>query len=101
LAALQDRRSSERVRFQTATGSIYVVERSGDAMSWRRESVTFASGRLRSDKGVLLEWPDIAIGQSCLLLTEPINPPWTRRVRTSPIVKILEAMPGGPAGVKA
>jgi hypothetical protein len=80
-----------RIRFQTETGSVYVLTRDAAGMCWQRESVTLASGPLRSDSGPLLSWPEvIELGQRCELWSEPINPPWLRLVRTSRIVAFLD-----------
>ncbi|HEY4266869.1 MAG TPA: hypothetical protein VGM94_01635 [Galbitalea sp.] len=86
------RRTLERIRFRTETGSVYVVERfDSDAMLWHRESATLASGRLRTDAGTLMRWPPtIEIGEPVDLLSSPINPPLPRLVRTTRIVAFLE-----------
>jgi hypothetical protein len=80
----------QRVCFRTETGSVYAVSRDAEAMRWRRLSVTLASGVLRSDRGELTEWPNFALGEPCVLLSEPINPPWDRIVLTTRIVAFLE-----------
>ncbi|HJP89050.1 MAG TPA: hypothetical protein VJ850_08455 [Candidatus Limnocylindrales bacterium] len=82
---------SERIRFQTETGSIYELSRSAaGAMAWRRLSATLASGDLRSDRGTLVDWPEVVVGGRCFLLSEPINPPFPRLVSTSFVVAILD-----------
>lgn len=87
-----DGSSHERIRFQTETGSVYALTRNDEAMCWHRESVTLGSGPLRSDGGVLTDWPPILeLGERCMLWSEPINPPFRRLVRTSRIVAFLEA----------
>ena len=78
------------LRFRTETGSTYDVVRDADGMRWCRRSVTLASGQLRSESGILLAWPKTRLGERCALWSEPINPPWTRIVRTSRIVAFLE-----------
>jgi hypothetical protein len=90
--------SPERIRFQTETGSVYVLNRDGERMCWHRESVTLGSGPLRSDNGILLRWPSaIELGERCELLSEPINPPWPRLVLTSRIVALLDVPAEGVA----
>jgi hypothetical protein len=80
----------QRVRFRTETGSIYELVRDAEGMRWKRLSATLASGPLRSDSGVLTEWPDFRLGERCDLWSEPINPPWDRIVLTTRIVAFLE-----------
>ena len=53
-------------------------------------SATMASGPLRTDRGRLLEWPEVVVGARCLLACEPINPPFPRLVATSFVVAILD-----------
>ena len=79
----------EIIRFQTATGSVYEVARNSDGMRWQRITATFASGVLRNEGARLLEWPDVRVGRSCLLLSEPYDPPDLRLVWTSVVVAIL------------
>lgn len=80
----------EIIRFQTATGSVYEISRKPDGMRWQRITATFASGVLRNEGARLLEWPKVRVGQSCQLLSEPLNPPDLRLVSTSAVVAILE-----------
>jgi hypothetical protein len=82
----------ERIRFRTETGSVYVLEQfDSDAMLWHRESATVASGRLRSDAGILMRWPPtIELGERVELLSYPLNPPSPRFVWTSRVVAFLE-----------
>jgi len=82
--------NDERVRFRTATGSIYLLARTDEGMRWHRETVTLGSGVLRSEHGTLVAWPEVALGQRCELLSEPINPPLPRLVLTSEIVALLD-----------
>jgi hypothetical protein len=80
----------EIIRFQTATGSVYEVARNSEGMRWQRVTATFASGVLRNEGARLLRWPEVRVGESCLLLSEPLVPPYTRIVWTSAVVAILE-----------
>lgn len=93
-----DSACSSRIRFQIETGSVYALTRNDEGMCWHRESVTLGSGPLRSDGGVLKQWPSITeLGERCVLWSEPINPPYLRLVRTSRIVAFLDASCEQPA----
>jgi len=70
-------------------------------MRWKRRSATLASGPLRSGEGELTEWPEFALGEPCVLRSEPINPPWERIVTTTPIVAFLEIQAKSPAEAPA
>lgn len=79
-----------RIRFQTETGSVYVLTRTEGAMCWHRESATFGCRPLRSDNGILARWPAvIELGASCELWSEPINPPFALLVWTSRMIAFL------------
>lgn len=83
----------DRIRFQTETDSVYQLTRLATGeMTWRRLSTTMVSGTLRTEHARLLEWPEVAIGARCHLVSEPINPPYPRFVITSVVVAILEAV---------
>jgi hypothetical protein len=82
------------VAFRTETGSIYEVWREAGDMGWRRRSTTLASGVLRSEEGRLRLWPRVRIGERCLMVGEPFNPPFDRLVVTSTVVAILEESDG-------
>lgn len=84
------RAESQTIRFQTETGSVYEISRDVDGMRWRRLSATLASGTLRSDGASLLSWPDVRVGDRCVLPSEPFVPPFPRVVWTSEVVAILE-----------
>lgn len=86
----RDTTTAAKVAFRTETGSVYELTRSLAAMSWRRVTTTLASGVLRSEEGVLLEWPTVTVGERCQLVSVPINEPWLRVVVTSQVVAILE-----------
>lgn len=95
----------EQLCFQTETGSVYELTRYANGqMAWVRRSSTLASGRLRAQGGRLLEWPEVFVGARCTLLSEPINPPFTRVVRTSFVVAILDdngrVIPSSAAGAR-
>jgi len=96
---------TERIRFQTETGSVYeLVRTEAGEMSWARLSATLASGDLRNAGGRLLHWPEVVIGARCDLIGEPLNPPFPRAVRTSFVVAIIDAdgrvLPTGGAGAR-
>lgn len=89
------RAESQTIRFQTETGSVYEISRDIDGMRWRRLSATLASGTLRNDGAALLSWPDVRVGDRCVLPSEPFMPPFPRVVWTSEVVAILEhELPG-------
>jgi hypothetical protein len=59
-------------------------------MCWHRESASLGSGPLRSDNDILTRWPQvIELGERCNLLSEPINPPFARLLRTWRMVAYL------------
>lgn len=86
-----------RIRWETATGSIYEATHDGDRMDWSRLSHTGRSGLLRSERAPLLEWPEVRVGSSAVLLSEPFlaNGP-VRLVLTSRVVAILEVEEAEP-----
>jgi hypothetical protein len=94
--------SAKRVAFRTETGSVYEIWAEGDQMWWRRRSATLASGVLRTEDGRLEARPRVALGEPCLLVCEPLNPPHLRLVLTTAVVAVLEggAADGGDEGAR-
>jgi hypothetical protein len=80
-----------RVRWRTATGSVYEIERDGAGMRWRRLEATLASGTLREpDDWPLLEWPQIVVGWPAVLIGPPlVATAHVRVVRTSPVMEVI------------
>ena len=80
-------------RFLRAIGpcAYEIVRTASGGMDWRRLSATLASGKLRSEGGALLDWPEVVVGGRCFMLSEPVKPPFVRLVSTSFVVAILDA----------
>ena len=80
-----------KVRWRTETGSVYEIERDGAGMRWRRVEATLGSGVLRNDDWPLLEWPEIEVGWSAVLVGPPlIAGADARIVRTSRVVEVID-----------
>lgn len=86
---ISSERLRRRVRFRTATGSVYELVETAAGMSWRRLSSTLASGRLRTAGAPLLVWPDVRVGAGVPLISPPIVPDTVRIVETSEVVEII------------
>jgi hypothetical protein len=64
--------SYARMRFRTATGSVYELVRDERGMGWSRLSATMASGPLRgSGAWPLRAWPEVTIGTPVELVVVP------------------------------
>ena len=81
-----------RVRWRTATGSTYEIERDSAGMRWRRVRATLGSGTLRRpDDWPLLKWPEIQVGWPAVLIGPPLVATADLRVvRTSRVVNIID-----------
>jgi hypothetical protein len=77
-----------RTKFQTETGSVYIVD--ADAMAWERLSTGPESGHVRTKVGALTHVPAIIVGESVALMGPPfVEGAVARAIITSRVVEIL------------
>jgi hypothetical protein len=78
-----------KIEFTTETGSNYTIYT--ESRVWFRENQTDKSGPLRTEGGNIFNNPEVKVGQSVIIETDPINPPLSRVIITSPVVSIEES----------
>lgn len=86
--------ASTVVKFKTRSGSLYSY--ATDTKEWSRLEVTKESGDIRTNSGICLIEPTIALYESAYFIMNPLVPGTsTRMIITSPVVEILSGDSSG------
>lgn len=77
------------MKFRTKSGSIY--ELSKTTMTWTRTNATELSGKIRSETGRLIDWPDVRVGERAVLVDDSVMPGFDgHAVFTTEVAEILD-----------